>query len=88
MRAVVEKVSINIKVVSLNVEHNFLIPWDMNVGDATALILQTLLEEYPGVKQQATKGYMLMQLSTGKVLNPSCSFRQMGMIQGEKLLLI
>ncbi len=85
----VEKISINVKVVSLNIEHNFLVPCDMNVSDATALIAQTILEEYPGVKKSmSSKGYSLMQVSSGKLLNARCSFKQFEIIQGEKFLLI
>ena len=84
----VEKVSVNVKVISLNVEHNFLIPKEMSVNDATALIVAALQEEYPGVRHNVSYGSMLMQMSSGKVLNQSCSLKQLGVIQGEKLLLI
>ena len=84
----VEKVSINVKVVSLHTEHNFLIPWEMGVKDATQLIVQTLQEEYPSVKHSATDVHLLMQLSSGKILDAGCSFKQLGIIQGESLLLI
>lgn len=83
-----EKVSVNVKVVSLHKEHNFLIPWEMSVGDATQLIVKTLKEEYPGVAANAMSGHMLMQVSTGKTLPQAFSFKQLGVIQGEKLLLI
>ena len=84
----VEKISVSVKVISLNVEHNFLIPKEMSVSDATALIISALQEEYPGVRTNTACGNMLMQISSGKVLNQSCSFKQLGIIQGEKLLLI
>lgn len=83
----VEKISVNIKIVSLNVEHNFLIPRDMSVLDATELAVRTLREEYPGVKDSAL-GYMLLHASSGKVLTNGCSLKQLGIVQGEKLLLI
>ncbi len=84
----VEKISVNIKVVSLNVEHNFLIPSEMNVGDAIALVLQTLFEEYSGIVKLPPEKASLMQASTGKLLNKACSLDQLGIIQGENLLLI
>ena len=84
----VEKISINIKVISLNVEHNFLIPCEMSVADATELIVQTLREEYHGVKKNPTNGHVLLQASSGKMLNQTCSFRQLEIVQGERLILI
>ena len=83
----VEKISVNIKAVGLNVEHNFLIPRDMNISDAVELIVKALCEEYPGVKNSSL-GHALMQESSGKVLNQSCSFRQLGIVQGERMILI
>lgn len=84
----VEKLSVNIKIPSLNVEHNFLIPMDMCVGEALSLIEKTLLEEYPGIKKNGMASKALMQSTTGKILANACSLRQLGIIQGEKLVLI
>lgn len=84
----VEKISLNVLIVPLNVEHNFLIPADMSVENAATLISQTVLDEYPGVKHATTSTNLLIQASSGKVLNAKCSFRQLGIIQGEKTILI
>jgi len=85
---VVDKISLNIKVLSLNLEHNFFVPSEMNVSNATGLIVQSLGEEYPGTRQSTMRKNVLIQMSTGKVLNPGCSFKQLGIVQGEKLLLV
>ncbi len=84
----VEKLSLNVMVVPLNVEHNFLIPLDMRVENAIALISQTILDEYPGVRHALPPTSLLMQASSGRVLNTKCSFRQLGIIQGEKTILM
>lgn len=84
----VEKLSLNVEIIPLNIEHNFLIPSDMSVESATALIVKTVLDEYPGVKSAAAVSNMLIQASSGKLLNSKCSFRQLGIIQGEKIILI
>lgn len=84
----VEKLSLNVLIVPLNVEHNFLIPSDMSIENATALISKAVLDEYPGVKYSTTVGTSLIQASSGKILNAKCSFRQLGIIQGEKIILI
>ena len=88
MRTLVDKISVNIKIIGLNVEHNFLIPSEMCVADATDLIVQALCEEYPGVKNSVSNGHTLMQASSGKVLNQGCSLKQLGIVQGEKMILI
>ena len=84
----VEKFSVNVKILSVNAEHNFLIPLEMNVGEATTLIIRILLEEYPGIRINSLSEYRLLQLLTGRILNKNCSFKQLGIVQGEKLLLI
>ena len=81
----VEKISVHVRVIALNVEHNYLIPQQMCVAEAAELVQKTLLEEYPGVKQQSGVKGMLLQQSTGLVLDPGCSFRQLGIHQGERL---
>ena len=84
----IEKLSLNVLIVPLNVEHNFLIPADMSIENATKLISKTLLDEYPGVKYATTGINLLIQASSGKILNAKCSFRQLGIIQGEKIILM
>ncbi len=83
----VDKISINISVLSLNVQHNFLVPADMSVADAIALVAQTILEEYPGVRRPL-EGNRMIYASNGKLLNPACSFSQLGVVSGEKIILI
>lgn len=84
----VEKLSINVEIVTLNVEHNFLIPANMSVETATSLIVKAVEEEYPGVKHSVTHPNLLVQASTGKLLNTKCSFKQLGIVQGEKIILM
>lgn len=84
----VEKLSLNVQIVPLNLEHNFLVPLDMSIENARMLISKTVLDEYPGVKYASTATNLLIQASSGKVLNAKCSFRQLGIIQGEKIILM
>jgi len=84
----VEKLSLNVEILPLNVEHNFLIPSDMSVENAASLIVKTVLDEYPGTQRSAMAPTLLIQASSGKVLNSGCSFKQLGIIQGEKLILM
>ena len=84
----VEKISVNIKVVGLHVERNFLIPKDMGVHEAVDLIVKALREEYPGVSVGGASGRGLLQASSGKVLNQACNFKQLGITPGERMILI
>lgn len=81
----VEKISVHVRVIALNVEHNYLIPQHMCVAEAVELIYKTLLEEYPGIKQANDVKGSLVQCSTGLMLSPGCSFLQLGIHQGERL---
>ncbi len=82
-----EKISVNVKVISLNLTHSFLIPTDMKTEDVVQLILQTLREEYFGVRYSIV-GHSLMQAAAGKLLDKACSFKQLGILQGEELILM
>lgn len=84
----VETLSINLSVPAINVEHNFIVPEDMAVEVAIGLMMQTLAEEYPGVHKSALKGNQLVQRRTGKFLTPGCSFKQLGIMQGDDLVLV
>ena len=84
----VERLSLNVVIIPLNIEHNFLIPSDMSIENAVSLIIKTVLDEYPGVKCATTANNLLVQASSGKILNAKCSFRQLGIIQGEKIILM
>ena len=88
MSALVENISINVKIVGINTEHNFLIPREMSVSDAVELIVKALREEYPGVANGSPMGHALLLASGGKILNPSCSLKQLGIVQGERMILI
>ena len=83
----VETLSLNVSIPSINVTHNFIVPTDMSVETAINLMMQTLSEEYPGVHRSMLKGNALIQKKSGKVLADGCSFKQLRMMQGEDLLL-
>ena len=54
----------------------------------TGLIIKTLENEYPGAECSKMVNYMLIQESTGKALAQSCGLSQLGIINGEKLILV
>lgn len=84
----VETLSLNISIPSINVEHNFIVPVDMCVDIAINLIVQTLSEEYPGVHKSSLAVNNLIQKKSGKLLASKCSFNQLCIMQGDDLILI
>ena len=88
MIGLTDKISLNVRVAGLNLEHNFLIPVGMSVADATELIVRALCDEYRGVKSTVSKSHALMQASSGRLLPPECSLRQLRIVRGEKMILI
>ena len=83
-----EKMSINVEILGINSTHNFLVPNDMNISKMTSLIIKTLEDEYPKAECSKIVNHMLMQANTGKVLTSNCSLKQLGIVNGEKLILI
>ena len=84
----VKNISLNVEIVSLNIQHNFLIPEEMNVDTATSLIVKTVSDEYPGVKRAPGHMNLLLHAGSGKILDTKCSFKQLGISQGERLILM
>lgn len=83
-----EKMSINVEVLGLNVSHNYLVPNDMNISKMTNLIQKTIEDEYAGVESGKMINHLLVQASTGKALTSNCSLSQLGISNGEKLILL
>ena len=84
----VETLSLNVSVPSINVIHNFIVPEDMSVEMACGLMLQTLSEEYPGIHVSSLRGYDLIQKKSGMILSRGCSFKQLRIVQGDDLILM
>ncbi len=84
----VETLSLNISIPSINVEHNFIVPVDMSVEVAINLMLQTLSEEYPGIHKNSLNLNILIRKKSGKVLTSNCSFKQLCIFQGDNLVLV
>ena len=83
-----EKMSINVEILGINSTHNFLVPDDMNISKMINLIIKTLEDEYPKVECNKMVNHMLVQASTGKVLMSNCGLKQLGIVNGEKLILL
>lgn len=83
-----EKVSVNIVIPGLNTSHNYLIPDDMSVSKVYELVITTLKDEYPDVSVQRLSFHGIIQCSTGKLLNEASDLLHLGILDGEKLILL
>lgn len=83
-----EKVSVNIMIPGLNTSHNYLIPDDMSVSKVYELVITTLKDEYPEVSVQKLSFHGIVQGSTGKLLNEANDLSHLGILDGEKLILL
>lgn len=83
-----EKVSVNIMIPGLNTSHNYLIPDDMTVSKVYELVITTLKDEYPEVYVQRLSFHGIVQGSTGKLLNEASDLSHLGILDGEKLILL
>ena len=83
-----EKVSVNIMVPGLNTSHNYLIPDDMSVSKVYELVITTLKDEYPEASVQKLSFHGILQGSTGKMLNNASDLSHLGILDGEKLILL
>lgn len=81
-----ERISITVRIPSLGTTRDFSVPNNMSIRDAQELILRILSSEY-GISENG-KDLMLFGMSDNKALRLECSFTQLGISDGAKLLLI
>ncbi len=84
----VEKISLNVEIPGLNVNHNYLIPEDMMISKVTNLILNTLLEEYPEACNSEYQRHFILHMKHGEILNPESSLKQLGIVNGDSVILM
>nr|WP_298056058.1 hypothetical protein [uncultured Lachnoanaerobaculum sp.] len=83
-----DKISINVEIPGINIEHNFLVPQKMQVSRVVLLITQMLSEEYNEVSYDKLKSHILLSADTGQALLEDASLSQLGVLNGERLILI
>lgn len=81
-----EKISINIQIPAIGNTYDFMVPDNMSVRDAQSLIIRILNSEY-GTSIKSTD-VMLFDTKDNLALRLECSFAQLGISDGAKLLLI
>lgn len=81
-----EKISITVKIPALDNTYDFIVPNNMSVRNAQNLIIRILNSEY-GVSSKNSDA-MLFDMSDRTALRLECSFAQLGISDGAKLILI
>lgn len=81
-----EKVAITVKIPALGNTYEFLVPNNMSVRNVLGLIIRILSSEY-GISDNSND-VMLFDMSDQTALPPECSFDQLGICDGAKLLMI
>lgn len=79
---------IKVKVPGLNVEHEFLVPGDMQISKVTELLAQLLRSEYPKVRVDASAAAELLQASSGLALEPKGTLNKSGIGDGDTFILM
>ena len=81
-----EKISITVKIPALDNTYDFVIPNSMSVRNAQNLIIRILSSEY-GILDNGND-VMLFDMTDNTALRLECSFAQLGISDGTKLLLL
>lgn len=81
-----EKISITVKIPTLDSTYDFIVPNNMSIRNAQNLMVRILSSEY-GILDKS-KEVMLFDMNDNTALRLECSFAQLGISDGAKLLLI
>lgn len=81
-----EKISVAVKIPALGNTYDFIVPNNMSIRNAQNLIIRILNSEY-GISDVNTD-VMLFDLDDNATLRLECSFAQLGISDGAKLLMI
>lgn len=79
------KLSVKVRIPALNGDYEFLVPENMSVYDAQKLMVRILNSEY-GYSDSAANLTMI-DTTDGKALRAECSFKQLGVQDGTKVML-
>lgn len=81
-----EKISITVKIPALGSTYDFIVPNNMSVRNAQNLMIRILSSEH-GISDSNTDA-MLYDMKDNTALRLECSFAQLGISDGAKLLMI
>lgn len=81
-----EKISVTVKIPALGSTYDFIVPNNMSIKNAQNLMIRILNSEY-GISDSNTDA-MLYDMTDNTALRLECSFAQLGISDGAKLLMI
>lgn len=81
-----EKVSVTVRIPALNGTYEFIVPSNMSIQNVQMLMIRILNSEY-GVQENFSDA-MLFDEEDLNALNVDCSFEQLNILDGAKLLLV
>lgn len=81
-----EKKSITVKIPALGSTYDFIVPNNMSIRDAQQLMIRILSSEY-GISDKSAD-VMLFNTEDHAALRLECSFAQLGISDGAKLLMV
>lgn len=81
-----EKISVTVKIPALGSTYDFIVPSNMSIRNAQNLMIRILNSEY-GISNVNTD-VMLFDLNDNAALRLECSFAQLGISDGAKLLMV
>ena len=81
-----EKISITVKIPALDNTYEFIVPNNMSIRNVQNLMIRILNSEY-GIPDKSTD-VMLFDMEDNTALRMECSFAQLSISDGAKLLLI
>lgn len=81
-----EKIAVTVKIPALDNVYEFLVPNCMPVKNVLSLMVRIISSEY-GILD-TSDGLMLFDMSDHTALPSECSFEQLGICDGAKLLMI
>lgn len=80
------KIPVTVRIPAIHGNYEFLIPDNMSVADAQKLMVRILNSEY-GIADNSSD-LILVDEKDGKSLRAECSFSQLGITDGAKLVLL
>ncbi len=81
-----DQVSVTVRIPALGITSDFIIPNNMSVENVKTLMLRILSSEY-GISEDPNQ-LQLFDTQDGGMLRKECSFRQMEIQDGAKLILL
>ena len=81
-----KKISVTVKIPALGSTYDFIVPSNMSIRNAQNLMIRILNSEY-GISNVNTD-VMLFDLNDNAALRLECSFAQLGISDGAKLLMV